>query len=276
MRHTETASAHQRADRQYGEHLRRHRSPGTRDEDGRGGATEFAREAYRLWQDLPAHENVLFYPLADFNLETLHRASSLADVFVFADWRWPCPSDGFDAIISDMVNEYSTLDGLKPFRRDKEQGSFEVSAEQIQAITGVSNDFGLYHVEPAWVPGQEPWGRTTRLRARSGKVERPVWVVHLVGNAVEVYQNLFLERGAAPRVLWLDAPLGADLDGWAQFISPSGEFGRVFSTAAHQPEYVVAQRYQPGWQQSVVYQRLPAWHPAWALTVFGLPDSPAV
>src|ERR1035441_10899835 len=96
MRHTETASAHQRADRQYGEHLRRHRSPGTRDEDGRGGATEFAREAYRLWQDLPAQENVLFYPLADFNLETLHRANSLADVFVFADWRWPCPSDGLD------------------------------------------------------------------------------------------------------------------------------------------------------------------------------------
>jgi|ERR1035441_860519 hypothetical protein len=229
MRHTETASAHQRADRQYGEHLRRHRSPGTRDEDGRGGATEFAREAYRLWQDLPAQENVLFYPLADFNLETLHRANSLADVFVFADWRWPCPSDGFDAIISDMVNEYSTLDGLKPFRRDAEQGSFEVPAEQVRAITGISADFGLFH-EPSWVSGQQPWGRITRLRRCSGDVEHPVWVVHLVGNAVEVYQNLFLERGATPKGALARPAIGCGL-GWLRGVYMCN--GRVRSRLQH-------------------------------------------
>src|ERR1035441_9898055 len=77
-----------------------------------------------------------------------------------------------------------------------------------------------------------------------------------------------------PRVLWLDPPLGADLDGCGEFTCATGEFGHVFSTAAHQPEYVIAQRYQPGWKQSVACQRLPAWHPAWALTVFGLPDAP--
>jgi len=46
-------------------------------------------EAHRLWQDLPAR-NVLFYPIADLDLEPLRRVGDLADVFVLCDWRWPC------------------------------------------------------------------------------------------------------------------------------------------------------------------------------------------
>jgi hypothetical protein len=175
-------------------------------------------------------------------------------------------------MVSELLSEDGAPGKLELFA---DEHSFELPIEQVQTMSGVSTDFGLFS-EPAWVAGQAPWGRITRLRARSGKVERPVWFVYIVGNCIEVYQNLFLGRGAAPRVLWLDAPLGADLDGWGEFTCATGEFGHVFVHAAHQPEFVVAQRYQPGWQQSVVCGRLPAWHPAWALTMYGLPDSPAV
>jgi hypothetical protein len=105
-------------------------------------------------------------------------------------------------------------------------------------------------------------------------MERPIWLVYIVGNCVDIYQHLFAERGAAPAVLWLDCPLGVDSGRWAKFISPSGEFGHVFSNAARQPKYVAAQRRQPGWHQTVLYQRLPAWHPSWDLTLFALPDVP--
>jgi hypothetical protein len=75
-------------------------------------------------------------------------------------------------------------------------------------------------------------------------------------------------------VLWLDAPLGADLDGWGEFTCATGEFGHVFVHAAHQPEFVAAQRYQLGWKQTVLCQRLPGWHPSRDMTLFALPDLP--
>jgi hypothetical protein len=244
------------------------------DEPERGlGATDsghasLADEAQGLLDNLPAHE-VLFFPATGPDLVPLQRASGLADVLLFVDWRWP-ESDGFDRMVSELLDVDIAPGGLELFAGER---SFELPAEQLRGITGVSADFGLFH-EPAWMAGQAPWGRVTRLERRSGDVEHPVWLIYITGNAVEVYQHLFVERGAAPKVLWLDCPLGADLDGWAKFISPGGEFGSVLSKAAHQPDYVVAQRYQPGWQQSAERQRLPAWHPAWALTVFGLPKAP--
>ena len=239
------------------------------------GHRSLPQEAQGLLDNLPAHRT-LFYPLADLDLEPLHRVGHLAiDVLFLCDWRWPCSPDGCDATISELLDEDSASDGLELFSQVAGQRSFELPAEQVMAITGVSADFRLFD-EPSWTSGNQPWGRIIPLRRRSGDVEHPIWVVHLVGNAVEVYQNLFLERGAAPKILWLDPPLGADLDGWAEFISPGGEFGRVFTTAAHQPDYVVAQRYQPGWQQTVLCQRLPGWHSAWSLRVYGLPGAPAI
>ena len=225
-----------------------------------------AQEAQGLLDNLPAHRT-LFHPLADLGLEPLRRVGDLADVFVLCDWRWPNSPDGFDATIGDLVDADSPHGGLELFAGEH---SFEIPAEQVLAITGVSEDFGLFN-EPAWKAGQQPWGRIIPLRRRGGDVEQPVWLVYITGNCVDIYQHLFVDRGAAPRVLWLDCPLSADLDGWARFISPSGEFGRVFSTVAHQPEHVVAQRYQPGWHQTVLCQRLPAWHPSWTLTLFALP-----
>ena len=228
-----------------------------------------ADEAQGLLDNLPAHD-VLFSPIADLDLEPLRRVGHLADTFVLCDWRWDDSPDGFDRMLSELLDEHGAPDGLELFAGEH---SFEVPAEQVRAISGVSADFRLFH-EPAWKAGHQPWGRITRLRRRSGAEELLLWLIYITGNAVEVYEKLFIERDAAPKVLWLDCPLGADVDGWAKFVSPGGEFGRVFGAAAHQPQYVVAQQYQQGWQQSVLYQRLSAWHPAWALTVYGLPDSP--
>jgi hypothetical protein len=272
---TKPAGAHQRADLQYRQQLRTLHcdsygslSNGARDEDERGDTTKFAREGYRLWEDLPAHD-VLFFPVTGPDLVPLQRASGLADVLLFADWRWP-ESDGFDRMISELLDVGGAPGGLELIAG---QRGFELPAEQVQAITGVSTDFGLFS-EPAWVAGQEPWGRITRLKRSSGAEERLIWLVYITGNAVQIYKHLFVERRTAPKVLWLDCPLGADLDGWPEFISPGGLFGHVFTRATQQPKYVVAQRYQAGWKQSVECQRLPAWHPAWELTLFALPEVP--
>ncbi len=272
------AGAHQRADRWHAEQPRHHRSashgplsPGTRVEGGHDGATELAQEAYRLWQDLPAHD-VLFCPMGHLESAPVGRAGHLADVFVLCDWRWPlCPTDKFDAMPGGLINDDGEQDGRARFGHDAGRGGFALPVEQVEAITGPSEDFGLFH-EPAWKAGQQPWGRIARLQRRGS--ERALWLVYIVGNCIEVYQRLFLERGSAPKVLWLDPPLGADLDGWVRFISSAGEFGHVFSKAVRQPNYVAAQRYQPGWRQTVLCQRLPAWHPSWDLTVFALPDVP--
>ncbi len=228
-------------------------------------------EAQGLLDNLPAHR-VLFCPVADLDLEPLRRVGHLADTFVLCDWRYE-PS-GFDETIGDIVKDHGH-DGRASFGYDTDSHSYEVPAEQVQAITGVSNDFGLFH-EPAWVAGQEPWCRITRLGRRSGDVEHRVWLVYIVGDAIQIYQRLFVERGAAPTALWLNCPVSVDVDRWGQFISPDGEFGRVFSKATRQPKYVAAQRRYPGWHQTVLCQRLPGWHPAWDMNLYGLPDSPAV
>ncbi|MCX6923487.1 MAG: hypothetical protein NT154_09810 [Verrucomicrobia bacterium] len=231
--------------------------------------TSLAKEAAGLLDGLSAHD-VLYYPMADLDSAPVGRGGHLADVFVVCDWRWPGSPDAFDRMISELLDVGGAPCGLELFAGER---SFELPAEQVRGITGVSEDFGLFH-EPAWVAGQQPWGRVIRLKRRSGAEERLLWLIYITGNAVEVYEKLFIERGAAPKVLWLDCPLGADVDRWAQFISPSGEFGQVFCKATRQPEYVVAQRQLPGWKQTIPYQRLSAWHRAWALAVYGLPDSP--
>ena len=183
-------------------------------------------------------------------------------------YSWFATGAGRSAL---RTNDGGEQDGPATSGHESGHRSFEVPAEQVRAITGVSADFGLFHDEPAWLAGRAPWGRVARLKRRGN--ERAVWLIYVTGNAVEVYKNLFVERDAAPKTLWLDCPLGADLDGWAEFISPGGEFGRVFTTAAHQPDYVVAQRRHPGWRHNVVCGRLPTWHPAWSLSLFGVPGS---
>ena len=162
-------------------------------------------------------------------------------MLLFADWRWP-ESDGFDQMASELLSEDGAPAELEVFAG---QRSFELPAEQVQAIAVVSTDFGLFR-EPAWVAGQDPWGRITRLKWTSGSEERLIWLIYITGNAVQIYEPLFVAPGTATRVLWLDGPLGANLDDWAQVISTGGQFGCMFTRAAQQPQYVVAQRYQPG------------------------------
>jgi len=226
----------------------------------------------RLWHGLPARD-VVFYPVAYFDLTPLERVSHLADVFVLCDWRWSDSPTGFDATIAELLKDDLINDRPAPFSHAADGRSFAVPATEVQAITGISQDFGLFH-EPAWVPGQQPWCRITRLKRRTGQLERPLWLVYIVGNCVEVCQRQFVDRDAAPKILWLDAAMGADQDKWQQFISPTGQFGSVFSRAARQPRYVAALRHELGWKQTVACRQVQGWHHACDLTLFALPDAP--
>jgi hypothetical protein len=166
-----------------------------------------------------------------------------------------------------------TFSGLEPCDQDCANPIIAVGDELVHSISGPSTDFGMFH-EPAWVAGEQPWCRMVRLHRVVGRLRYPLWLIYVVGNCIEIYQNLFIGRNSAPKILWLECPLGVDMDRWAEFVSPAGEFGAVFSTAVHQPKYIVAQRSQPGWQQTVPYKQFKAWHPAWDLTMFKLPDVP--
>ena len=277
MRHPQTRSRNQRADRQYREqprHPDRNRRgsliPGVRSGGWRDQTTLLAQEAQRLWQDLPMLR-VVFSPIGEWDMAPLQRLSHLADVYILCDWRFD--PDMFDHMVGGLVAEDRTHNGLEPYSRDGERPVIAVPTEQVQAISGRSEDFGLFN-EPAWLPGKQPWCRIVRLTRRIGGLQRPVWLVYIVGNCVEIYQRLFLERGSVPAVLWLQCPLGVDPVRWAKFVSPGGEVGRVFCKARRQPSYVAARRPQPGWQQRVLYQRLLAWNPAWDLTLYALPDAP--
>ncbi len=236
----------------------------------RDQTTQFAQEAQRLWQDLPAL-GVVFSPVAEWDMAPLQRLSHLASVYILCDWRYD--PNMFDHMVGRLVAEDRTYSGLGACSRDGAKPIITVPTEQVQAISGRSEDFGLFN-EPAWLPGKQPWCRIVRLTRRVGRVQRPVWLVYIVGNCAEIYQRLFIDRGAAPKVLWLQCPLGVDPDRWAEFVSPSGEFGCVFCKARRQPGYVAAQRRQPGWQRRVVYQHLLAWNPAWDMTLYVLPDAP--
>jgi hypothetical protein len=103
------------------------------DEGGHDGATELAQEAYRLWQDLPARDDVLFYPIADLDLEPLRRVGHLADVFLFADWRYE-PS-GFDETIGEIVKD-DTHDRSVSLGHDAGQRSFEVPPGRFRRLPG--------------------------------------------------------------------------------------------------------------------------------------------
>lgn len=105
------------------------------------GHRSLADEAQGLLDNLPAHRT-LFYPLANLDLEPLRRVGHLADVFVLCDWRYE-PS-GFDETIGDIVKD-DTHDGRASHGHDADHRSYTVPVEQVHAITGVSNDFGLFH-----------------------------------------------------------------------------------------------------------------------------------
>ena len=114
------------------------------------GNAALAGEAQKLMGNLSAHD-VLFLPATGPDLVPLQRASGLADVLLFADWRWP-ESDGFDRMVSELLSEDGAPGELELFAGEH---SFKVPAEQVQAMSGVSTDFGLFS-EPAWVAGQQP------------------------------------------------------------------------------------------------------------------------
>jgi len=224
-------------------------------------------EAYRLLQDLPTDE-ILFCPISGWDLTPLQLLGDLASVFVLVDWRFG--PEVFDSgIWPDIVA--GKCAGLRPVDQNP---VIAVPDEEARAISGPSSDLGMFH-ETAWVAGVPPWCRIARV-AHVGEQPRPLWLIHIVGNCVQIYERLFSNRGIAPKILWLECPLGADLDRWEEFISPDGEFGRVFTRSACQPKYVAAERCQPGWAQRMPCGQLPTNLPPWKLTLFGVPGaSPA-
>jgi hypothetical protein len=264
---------HQRADRQYSEPPRdpQANAGGSHSLKARGdNGIELSREASWLWQDLPANE-VLFCPISGWDLVPLQVLGNMASVFVLVDWRFG--AEVFDAgIWADIMAGRHT--GVRPSDLCAKNPVIAMPDEQVRALSGPSTDYGMFD-EPAWVPGVPPWCRIARVTL-IGEHRRQVWLVYFVGNCVEIYRRLFVERGAAPAVLWLECPLGADVDRWEDFISPGGEFGRVFTKSACQPLCVAAERCQLGWAQSVPRGQLPTNLPPWKLTLFGVPGASPV
>ena len=238
---------------------------------GRGQTEDFEEEASLLWENLPSRD-VVFSPFADCDLAPLQRISHLASVYVLCDWRFG--PEMFDWLVARVGRESPIYSGLEPRPEDAENPVYAVPDDQARAVSGVSEDFGLAKFS-WWTAGNQPWCRITRLNRRAGKTTRPVWLVCVGGNCVEIYQRLFVDRGAAPKVLWLQPPLGTKRCEWAKFVSPVGLFGRVFTEAPRQPVYVAAHEHLPGWQQRVLYQRLIFNNmPPWELILYAVPGAP--
>ena len=237
----------------------------TRHDGSNGGS---AQDALTPWLNLPADDTV-FCPMSGWDLTPLLLAGDLASVFVFADWRFG--AEVFDKGIWPDIKA-GKYDGLYPGDVDAENPVIALPDEEVRKLSGPSSDFAIFD-EPAWVPGAQPWCRIAQVNRSANRAQQALRLVYMVGNCVEIYQHLFIERGAAPKILWLEWPLGADDERWEHFVSTTGEFGRIFTRATPQPRYVVAHHHQPGWQHTVPYRRFKAWHPAWDLTAFSRPDA---
>lgn len=217
----------------------------------------------QLLEYLAAYQ-VLYYPIADLDNQPLQLVGDVIDVILLVDWRYD--ESEFDTIV-DILLKAEGPTGSRLYTC--QQAVFQIPASEMLAITGRCSNFDLFS-EPAWVRSRQPWGCITRLIRRDG-VPGP-WLVYIAGDCTEIYERLFIDHGTAPKFLWLQCPLSANVDGWSEFISVHGRFGRMFTKAANQPDYVVAHRCQPGWAHTVPRQRFPAWHPAFELTAFARPD----
>jgi hypothetical protein len=239
-------------------------------EGKRGGAEGKKQDSHRPWQDLPTNE-ILFCPVSGWDLTPLQLVGDLASVFVLADWRFG-PEVFEKSIWPDIAAGKHS--GLRP-AVDNQNSVIAVPDEEVLSVSGPSSDFGTFH-EPAWVSGVPSWCRIARAIHHAGDQKRPLLLVYIVGNCVQIYERLFGNRGTAPKILWLECPLGAHVDRWEGFISPDGEFGRVFTRSACQPKYVAAERCQPGWAQRVRCGQLPTNLPPFKLTVLGVPGASLV
>jgi hypothetical protein len=206
-----TKGMDQRADRQYGrqasDSVRNRQNdliPGKGSNGWRNYTGHSALGAQQLWDNLPA-QGVVFSPVAEWDTAPLQRLSHLANVYILCDWRFDPAM--FDHMVHGLGAEEGPYRGLGLRNHDGEKPIIAVPTEQVRAITGRSDDYGLFS-EPAWLPGKEPWCRIVRLSRRIGELQRPVWLVYIVGNCVEIYQHMFIERGAVPKVLWVQCPLG--------------------------------------------------------------------
>ena len=138
--------------------------------------------------------------------------------------------------------------------------------ERLGHLDGLPGIFGVPMPQSV-----EPFIRAVRLRRQLGEVAHFPWFVTIGGNPLHVARHLFAHKHISPHLLWLPCPFGVQQEDWDAFTGPGGPLGLLFGPGAAQPRFVAAPNYQPGWQQTILFQRCPMPSPGFDLMVASLP-----